>query len=1493
MILDISNNDMYDFTWSLIQDYYKSGKSSVLVKHLTDSYNDFITNKATQVIAGFNKIVIHNTYIPEIDNYKFLYEVEIDNLTLSTTKIHELDGSTSIMTPNNARTRNFNYSAPMFIDIQTTAKTYDENTKEYVTDSQKFKHVAIGKMPIMVKSRYCILNSHTLHDECPYDVGGYFVVNGNEKVVISQDRIAENKTYVFESNKVSAYSHLAEIRSVIENKFSVPKITSLKLSSKPSQFGRFIRVNIHHIKHDIPLIILFRALGIESDHEIIKFVVYDTDASENQIIINELIGSIEEGNICTCRHDALEYLSRYLNMSGNPKEFTYNKQYRLKMIDNILSKEFLPHVGTDLRKKALYMGYMTRKLLKCFKGLQPFDDRDSYVNKRVDTPGVLLGNLFRQCYGKVIKDMKNMLQKEINNGSWRASGKLINVMNKVNMSKIIKPTIVEGGIKYALATGNWGMKTNKSKQGVAQVANRMSYNSKLSHMRRVNTPIEKSGKLIQPRKLHSTQWGVVCPAETPEGASVGLVKNMAIMAGITIHTDSTHVKEIIKDIGVVFFEGDISVFKAHSSTHVGPIWARVVLNGNILGVHDNAKVLYDTLRSLKRRGVICVYTGIYWNVIENEIAICTEGGRCVRPLFIVNTQGELNITPEFLENYKNAKYNWNDVVVGLKPGMDEPIIEYLDVEESNNALIAMTVKDLQDGRVGLDERTTHVYTHMEMHPSAILGVLAGSIPFSNHNQAPRNTYQSAMGKQAIGMYARNYQNRFDTVAHVLNYPQKPLAYTKISQLIHTDEMPCGCNVIVAIATFTGYNQEDSLIMNQTSIERGLFGSVCYKTFKEQSNKNHSSGEEEFFCKPDIESTRGKKPYNYDKLESDGFVPENTYVKAGDVIIGKCLPQKIGATIINKDTSVALKNNESGFIDKNACHDRLFINTNGDGYNFCKVRVRSDRIPTIGDKFCVPGNTDVLTLLDGWKAISDVVKGEYILQLDPDTHVATYAPILEHYVFQHDGNMVHIYGRTVDLITTMEHKMYVSDQPYNTCKILEPREFNLVEAKQIMNNMVFKKGAIMHNVVDTEINNRSTAILMGAWLNRGYLEPKDRIVVFNTVHTDIVNDIINVLTHMRVENELVLTGATKTIKVKSEFLYMHLKGIENDVFYPSCLYSLDATLSKLCVEMITDKEDTIHMTNERASELQRLVVHAGGSLDIAPIDDRRCIATIHWSEPYEQDWSIEKLRFNGNVYCVEVPTHVFYVRYRGTCMWTGNSSRHGQKGTVGMVYRQEDMPFTASGLVPDIIVNPHAIPSRMTIAQLMECIMGKACCALGTYGDATPFTNLSMEELAETLKKQGMEMYGNEVMYNSRTGEQIDTNIFIGPTFYQRLKHMVSDKQHSRGANGPVVMLTRQPAEGRARDGGLRLGEMEIECNWAHGTMQFLKERFMECSDNFRVHVCRKCGMMATVNPEKNIYLCKPCKNVTQFAEIRIPYACKLLFQEIQTMSIGTSFLLKK
>jgi DNA-directed RNA polymerase II subunit RPB2 len=468
-----------------------------------------------------------------------------------------------------------------------------------------------------------------------------------------------------------------------------------------------------------------------------------------------------------------------------------------------------------------------------------------------------------------------------------------------------------------------------------------------------------------------------------------------------------------------------------------------------------------------------------------------------------------------------------------------------------------------------------------------------------------------MGKQAMGIYALNFRERMDTMGNLLCYPSVPLVSPYMSRFYRAQDMPSGNNIIVAIATYGGYNQEDSIMFNRASLDRGLFRSFFYRTYKDEEKKNQASGEEERFCKPDPALTKQLKMANYDKLAEDGIIPENMYVSQEDVLIGKVAPIRLrapdGAALAGvthatlqamsgaaaaaaveaaggkryKDVSKLLRNNETGFVDK------IYRGRNGEGYTFVKIRVRSERVPTIGDKF---------------------------------------------------------------------------------------------------------------------------------------------------------------------------------------------------------------------------------------------------------------------------------------------------------------SSRHGQKGTVGMILEPWDMPQTKNGIIPDIIINPHCIPSRMTIAQLMETLMGKACCGLGFHGDGTPFNEVTVDGLSKILRDElKMEPYGNELLYCGTTGKQMRTNIFMGPCYYQRLKHMVDDKIHSR-ASGPLVMLTRQPAEGRARDGGLRFGEMERDCMIAHGASEFLKERMLEASDNFQSFTCRGCGLLGIVNPERGVFQCTACSSTTGFSQVRIPYAYKLLLQELESMNISSRLI---
>ena len=608
---------------------------------------------------------------------------------------------------------------------------------------------------------------------------------------------------------------------------------------------------------------------------------------------------------------------------------------------------------------------------------------------------------------------------------------------------------------------------------------------------------------------------------------------------------------------------------------------KVFINGCWLGITNNPIELYADMKEKKYKGIINIYTSIIFNYKSLEIRICNDGGRLTRPVLKVKNNKVL-ITNENIQDLVSKDLKWNELLTNCK--LDESVIEYIDAEEQNYSMIAMKSKQdyLQDKNFSFN------YTHCEIHQSTIFGVLASCIPYPEHNQAPRNTYQCAMGKQAMGVYATNYDKRMDKTAYVLNYPTRPLVDTRVMNFLKLNQIPSGTQIHVAIMTHTGYNQEDSVLINKASLDRGLFLATIYHTEKDE-DKNIIR-DEIIRCKPDPAKTKGIKFGNYDKINEQGFIPENTLVENRDVIIAKTIPIKENRNdptkvIKYEDQSKTFRTTEETYIDKN------YTGRNGDGYNFAKVRVRNLRKPVLGDKF---------------------------------------------------------------------------------------------------------------------------------------------------------------------------------------------------------------------------------------------------------------------------------------------------------------SSRHGQKGTIGNIIEECDMPFTKDGMRPDLIINPHAIPSRMTIAQLKETLLGKVLLELGLFGDGTSFGNLDVNTISEELQKLGYESYGNEIMYNGLTGDQIETSIFFGPVFYQRLKHMVNDKQHSRSI-GPMVNLTRQPAEGRSRDGGFRIGEMERDVMIAHGISRFCRERLYEVSDKYSTFVCNKCGMIASFNNgDKNrkytnndfsIHLCHTCDNRSDFSKVEVPYAYKLLSQELQTINI--------
>jgi len=1141
--------------WNAIRSYFGTQGVSRLVEHQIESFEDFVRNKIPLIVTSTAPIVVWHEQDEKTKKYKYELRLSFENITYMKPRIQEATGRVKPMFPQEARVRNFTYAAQMFCDVRFITRTYKGETfTEFDEAVRVFSGVSLGKIPVMLGSSLCIMGDYPLSKqdmgECPNDPMGYFIIHGSERTILCQEKVADNRIMVFYNKKTaSKYTYSVEIKSLHESFTTPPKKLEIRISSKFNGLGYPLMMCVPRFREDIPAIIFFRALGLEVDEDIAK-LVWGEDMAQAECLAASFKECMDI-NVNT-REDAISYLASHLQYSTTHED-------KCAYVRTLLETEYLPHVkfGGDTSdtktleaRKLIITASMIRRLILTDQGRIAIDDRDAYPNKRIVTTGALLTHLFRQLFQKVCKDVRGKFVHEVNNDTWKKADtpNPLDVLNVNNLYKILKVSTIEGKLKQALATGNFTVQglgtsnsaslSNATKVGVSQVLNRLSYLATVSHLRRIQTPVEKSGKLLAPRKLHGTSWGYVCPVETPEGHSVGIVKALSMLTSITQHTPSSVALKVIESLDSISW---IREPKMYAGT-------ALVVNGVIVAYTQDPVGVFGLLKSAKHSFRLHPHTAIAWNILQNTITIESDGGRFVRPLFRVENNKLLE-TP--------ASDVWNDWV--------KSSMEFIDPSESDTVRVAMLPKDI----------TKH-HTHCEIHPTMILGHMASTIPMSDHNQSPRNTYQSAMGKQAVGIFARNYANRLDKNGYIFCQPARPFVETRTMRVLNTEEMPFGMNAIVAIGIYGGYNQEDSVILNKSAVNRGLFRTLYYTMYKDEEHRNVTSGKEEKFMKPNRTSTRGYKTSSYHAIQDNGLPHVGALIQENDIVIGKVTNLKQDTNgYAYRDSSTTHKNSEPCRVDG------VWQDKNSDGYPFVKVRVVSERVPEIGDKF---------------------------------------------------------------------------------------------------------------------------------------------------------------------------------------------------------------------------------------------------------------------------------------------------------------SSRHGQKGTCGILLNEEDMPYTASGLRPDLIMNPHAVPSRMTIAQLMETMFGKICSMKGTLGDGTPYSHLSRDELKKQMIELGMHPYGNEILYNGQTGEMMEAEIFMGPTFYQRLKHMVADKKHSR-ARGPIVSLTRQPCEGRSRDGGLRVGEMERDCMISHGISMFTKERLMDVSDPFTTGFCKSCGTLAVMNPKENIYHCGSCGVQTQFEHKTIPYAVKLWAQELEAMHI--------
>ena len=1106
--------------WPVIQDILK--REGIARQHL-NSFDEFLERGLQSIINEVGQI--------DIENAEYPYKIQLGKVKLQQPRMMELDGSITHITPAEARLRNVSYAAPVMMEASVI-----EDGK--ILES-RFVH--IGDVPVMAKSNACILNNFSNsklidYGEDPNDPGGYFIINGSERVIVGLEDLSYNKIIVDRETlggnivfKAKVYSSIVGYRAKLELVMKNDGLIVARIPGSPV---------------DIPVVTLMRALGLESDKEIAAVVSLVDELQD------ELEGSFEKAGDVPTAKDAVVYISKRI-APGMLEEF------QIKRAETLLDWGLLPHLGKhpeNRKEKAQFLGEAACKLLELKLGWITPDDKDHYGNKVIKFAGQMLADLFRTAFRNLVRDMKYQLERS---GQKRG-------INAV--AAAIRPGIITDKLNNAIATGNWG----RGRVGVTQLLDRTNYLSTISHLRRIQSPLSRTQPNFEARDLHATHFGRICPSETPEGSNCGLVKNLALSGIISVNVPSEEIIEKLYDLGTVHFFDAKDDLKKDGT--------RIFVDGRLIGYYKDGLELAESLRDLRRNSKIHPHVGVSFHKSdENEDAtrrlyVNCNAGRVLRPLIIIKDNKPL-LTQDLLDKISKKLLSWTDL-------LRMSVLELIDANEEENCYVT------------LDDKDTKKYTHLEVFPPSILGAGASIIPYPEHNQSPRNTYESAMAKQSLGFSTPMMNTSTYVRQHLMLYPQVPAVNTKAMKLLGLEDRPAGQNCVVAVLPFDGYNIEDAIVLSQASVDRGLGRTFFFRIYDAEA-KQYPGGMRDSFEIPNAEDNirgyKGERAYRL--LEEDGVVASESPVKGGDILIGKTSPPRFmeeyrefeSSGPYRRDTSIGVRPSETGVIDT------VVMTQSNEGGKMYKIRARDMRIPEIGDKF---------------------------------------------------------------------------------------------------------------------------------------------------------------------------------------------------------------------------------------------------------------------------------------------------------------ASRHGQKGVMGLLAKAEDLPYTAEGMSPDVLINPHAFPSRMTVGMMMESICGKAASFRGKRFDGSAFVGEKMDEVKKVMDAHDFKYSGKEIMYDGRTGKAFPVDVFIGVVYYQKLHHMVADKIHAR-ARGQVQMLTKQPTEGRARGGGLRFGEMERDCLIAYGASMILKDRLLDESDKSDIFVCERCGLVAYHDVKQRKYVCRVCGDKAKVSSVSVAYAFKLLLQEMQSLNVAPRLLIKE
>lgn len=1360
----IVNNNINDpqEIFKLIDLYFN--EKFILYSFQWYSYNQFMNDTLkTELISSEH--FIHEDHIA---GKIYRYKLKFSDLLIKY-PVDEITNEEEIIFPEDCRTRFLTYASKIYVTIEQILYIIDNETsgvdnngiEKIIIDKQN--NINIAKIPIMVRSNYCSTNlkSDRINTECRFDPGCYFIVKGSEKVVIGLEKICDNKMLCFtkkDPNYTNGLIHSCQVNSRNTNYESEePGMNNVHIVSVKMKKDNSIIINMAQFS-DIPIFIIFRVLGIEQDNNILNYII---DNSNDIDMINILKISMNKSFSDTIKDelgvfkeiktqmDAKYFLiSKLKNKKYTSTNEEININQKLNHLDLILTRDFLPHMGITPDKilhKTYYLGKMINKLLNTLLGRIQIDDRDSFVNKRIDLPGTLMGQLFKQYFKKMINDCSKYFRKK-NNNNYTTPLKIINNLKQVT---------IEQGLISALAIGTWG---SAKRKGVAQMLQRLTYKQFISYLRRIMPPPMDSNnsKVTSMRHVNNIQYGFIDIVETPDGHKVGIHKHLSLMCTVT--TNSSVYQNInIKNLLVNLKNNNNELYLIDINNFNFTNKIQVSLNGEIIGITLNPFEMIKELKNKKNKGDINKQTSITFSIKNKHIHISTDGGRLIRPLLCVDNN-KLKLTREMLNNIdsnyleKNKITRWIDFI-----NKYNDVIEYVDVEESENLMIAMYPQDVIDaytsnnkeeipsdgGRGNIVNRYDKVYvkyTHCEFHPMMFLGIISSTIPFTEHNQGPRNYFNFSQTRQGMGIYASNYRYRV-SLSYLLYHPMRPITITRTDKYTYGLDLPAGENVIIAIACYTGYNQEDSVIMNKTSIERGMMISTTLKKYNDTITKNNTTSQNDIFMKPDRNKVIGMMDsIYYNKLNERGYIPEETVINNGDVIIGKVSPiQSVTDTnkLFKDESSEIYKSHVPGTIDK--VYTDIY---NSEGYELYNIRVRSERIPTIGDKVCCYDDSHEILTTNGWINIKDVTLNDKVACLNENGYLIYDNPIaIQNYEYK--GKMYLLESNQVSLCVTPNHDMYVRSREgkykkENAEDIFGKRKYYKKNVDGIVTNLnhdyfIYDE---QNNITHFKINDQKYPIkewlyFFGIWIAEGCVDKCNSIVVF-AAHKQRVKDKLE-----EISNKCSIQYKTKSDKkdnlhniwyFKQECLFNYFQPLSVGAInksLPDWVWNLSSDLCQVLIEGMllgdghtmengTPRYDT--SSSKLADDFQRLCLHAKWACNIilkykaghesvvkakgregeiikSTTDAYRMTVIKTQVEPLvnkeiqhgkQHDSYID---FEGNVYCCTVNgLGVLYIRRNKITIFSGNS-RHGQKGTVGIVLSAADMPFTENGIQPDIIINP--------------------------------------------------------------------------------------------------------------------------------------------------------------------------------------------------------------